>query len=83
MVKAGVIRLAQVKGTFVVPIYATADRAWHFKSWDRFMLPKPFARVTLRYGDMLDLASKEGGEAFERQRRRLQEVMLPGLYTGV
>lgn len=40
VVKAGVIRLAQVKGIFVIPIYATADRAWYFKSWDRFMLPK-------------------------------------------
>lgn len=83
VVKAGVIRLAQVEGTFVVPIYATADRAWYFKSWDRFMLPKPFARVTLRYGDMLDLASKEGEEAFERQRLRLQEIMLPGLHADV
>jgi lysophospholipid acyltransferase (LPLAT)-like uncharacterized protein len=77
--KAGVIRLAQVKGTFVVPIYATADRAWYFKSWDRFMLPKPFARVTLRYGEMLDLTSKAGEKDFERQRTRLQEIMLPGL----
>ncbi len=83
VVKAGVIRLAQVEGTFVVPLYAFADRAWYFKSWDRFMLPKPFARVTLRYGDMLDLTSKEGEEAFERQRLRLQEIMLPGLHTGV
>lgn len=83
VVKAGVIRLAQVEGTFVVPIYASADRAWYFRSWDRFMLPKPFARVTLRYGDMLDLASKTGEEDFERQRLRLQEIMLPGLHTGV
>lgn len=83
VVKAGVIRLAQVKGTFVVPIYAAADRAWYFKSWDRFMLPKPFARVTLRYGEMLDLTSKADEEDFERQRARLQEIMLPGLHTGV
>ena len=81
MVKAGVIRLAQVKGIFVIPIYSTADRAWYFKSWDRFMLPKPFARVTLRYGEMLDLTLKAGEEDFERQRARLQEIMLPGLHT--
>ncbi|MFA7177422.1 MAG: hypothetical protein WC114_09240, partial [Smithellaceae bacterium] len=62
---------------------ASADRAWYFRSWDRFMLPKPFARVTLRYGDMLDLASKAGEEDFERQRLRLQEIMLPGLHAGI
>ncbi len=81
MVKAGEIRLAQVKGIFVIPIYATADRAWYFKSWDRFMLPKPFERVNLSYGEMLDLTLKAGEEDFERQRARLLEIMLPCLHT--
>ena len=26
-----------------------ADRAWHLKTWDRFMIPKPFARVRVHY----------------------------------
>ena len=81
VVKAGVIRLARATGAMVVPIYASADRAWYLKSWDRFMLPKPFARVTLRYGDMLDLGSGTDEEGFELQRARLQEIMLPGLHT--
>lgn len=79
IVKAGVISLARATGARVVPLYASADRAWYFHSWDRFMLPKPFAHVCLRFGDMLDVSAGEGEEAFEFQRLRLQHIMQPGL----
>ncbi|MDA8125768.1 MAG: lysophospholipid acyltransferase family protein [Deltaproteobacteria bacterium] len=81
IVKAGVVSLARATGALVVPLYATADRAWYFKSWDRFMLPKPFARVTLRFGEPWDLSSQGCDGDFERQRIQLQEAMRPGLLT--
>ena len=81
IVKAGVIKLAEASGALVVPFYLSADRAWYFNSWDRFMLPKPFSRVTLRFGEMLDVSSGPSEEEFERQRLRLQEIMQPGLHT--
>jgi lysophospholipid acyltransferase (LPLAT)-like uncharacterized protein len=79
VVKAGVVSLARSSGAVVVPVYASADRAWYFNSWDRFMLPKPFARVTLRFGGMLDLNAGAGGDDFEIQRLRIQQIMQPGL----
>ena len=82
VVKAGVISLARASGAVVVPFYTSADRVWFFNSWDRFMLPKPFARVTLRFGDMINLHSGESENDFEQQRNRLQEIMLPGLHAG-
>lgn len=81
IVKAGVVKLAQASGAFVVPFYLSADRAWYFNSWDSFMLPKPFARVTLRFGEMLNLTSGASEEDFERERVRLQEIMQSGLHT--
>lgn len=81
IVKAGVVKLAQTPGTLVVPFYLSANRAWYFKSWDRFMLPKPFARVTLRYGEMIDLTSGVSEDDFENQRVRLEQIMLPALHT--
>jgi hypothetical protein len=81
IIKAGAVSLARAAGAVVVPIYATANRAWYFKSWDRFMFPKPFAKVTLRFGDMLDLTTGEGDEAFEDHRMRLQQAMQPGLIS--
>ena len=78
VIKAGVVSLARATGAVVVPVYATSDRAWYFNSWDRFMLPKPFANVNLRFGEMLDLTSGVSDKDFELQRVRLQEIMQPG-----
>jgi lysophospholipid acyltransferase (LPLAT)-like uncharacterized protein len=46
----GALVAAQRADSFIVPTVAVADRAWHLRSWDRFMIPKPFARVTIAYG---------------------------------
>ncbi len=55
---AGALLVAQRSGRPVAPVGAHASRAWRFRSWDRFMLPKPFARVTIAYGALL--AAPEG-----------------------
>ncbi len=41
---------SQRTGAHIVPIRAAASRAWRLKSWDRFLIPKPFARVDVSYG---------------------------------
>lgn len=78
-VKDGVIRLAQATGAVIVPFYASADRAWYFNSWDRFFVPKPFARVTLSFGNMIKLSFTENQDELEKQRQYLENIMLPGL----
>lgn len=35
----------------IVTMFVTVDRAWSLRSWDRFMIPKPFARLTYHFGD--------------------------------
>jgi hypothetical protein len=78
-VKPGAIQLAHAANAMIVPVYATADKAWYFKSWDRFMLPKPFARVTLHFGKMIDYNTLRRDMDFESQRLALEKTMLPGL----
>lgn len=46
----GALVAAQRSGSFILPVAASASRAWRLRSWDRFMVPKPFARVTVAYG---------------------------------
>jgi lysophospholipid acyltransferase (LPLAT)-like uncharacterized protein len=36
-------------GTWVGCFYALPDRAWQLRSWDRFLIPKPFSRVVLTW----------------------------------
>jgi len=81
VVKAGAISLARATGAVIVPMFTSADRAWYFKSWDRFMIPKPFARVTLRFGRMIDLNDSREGEDFEGHRAALEAAMRPGLIS--
>lgn len=45
----GAIVAAQRAGAPLLPIRASADRAWRLRSWDAFLIPKPFARVTIAY----------------------------------
>jgi len=79
IVKAGAISLARSTGAVLVPMFTSADRAWYFNSWDRFMIPKPFARVTLRFGRMIDLNGSCDGGDFEVHRAALEAAMRPGL----
>jgi len=51
----GTLIVAQRGRAPIVPVVAHADAAWRLKSWDRFMIPKPFARVTIAYGDPVRL----------------------------
>jgi lysophospholipid acyltransferase (LPLAT)-like uncharacterized protein len=37
----------------IVAIGVSASAAWRLGSWDAFMIPKPFARVTIAYSDPL------------------------------
>jgi lysophospholipid acyltransferase (LPLAT)-like uncharacterized protein len=83
VIKAGAISIARATGATVVPFYTVADKAWYFKSWDRFMLPKPFAHVTLRFGEMMSFPDEEGEQCFENQRAALEAIMRPGLISGI
>lgn len=36
-------------GTWVGCFYALPERAWELRSWDKFLIPKPFSRVVLTW----------------------------------
>jgi lysophospholipid acyltransferase (LPLAT)-like uncharacterized protein len=55
----GALYVAQRTGCRLVAVGAAA-RAWHLKSWDRFAIPVPFARVTVAYAPPLTIP---GGDA--------------------
>ncbi len=78
-IKAGVIKMAWESNAILVPMYTSAEHAWFFNSWDRFMLPKPFSKVTLTFGDELYLSPDGSSIDFEAQRQLLEDTMLPGL----
>lgn len=46
----GALIAAQRTGAAILPVAAHAARAWRLRSWDGFMIPKPFTRLTVAYG---------------------------------
>lgn len=47
----GVLLAALRSGTVILPMAMHASSAWQAKSWDRFTVPKPFARVCVAFGE--------------------------------
>jgi len=47
--KPGVVHLAQLLDTTVSTCYIHPHKAWQLRSWDRFLIPKPFSRVTIAW----------------------------------
>jgi len=61
-------------GAPLAMIRASAKRAWRLKSWDRFLVPKPFATVRVVYGPIVPVDAASPREAAE-QAPRLQAVL--------
>ncbi|MGH8092086.1 MAG: lysophospholipid acyltransferase family protein [Chthoniobacterales bacterium] len=72
----GIIFLAQQSGAEVVPMNMDYSSCWRVKSWDRFILPKPFSTIRVIFGPPHRVAPTMGEEDFERERRRLQDAMM-------
>jgi lysophospholipid acyltransferase (LPLAT)-like uncharacterized protein len=72
----GIIFLAQQSGAEVVPINLEYSSYWRVKSWDRFILPKPFSSVRVIFGQPHRVAMTSSDEEFERERQRLQAAMM-------
>jgi lysophospholipid acyltransferase (LPLAT)-like uncharacterized protein len=47
--KNGPVKLAQMSGEAIGSFYLLPERAWVLKSWDRFLIPKPFSRVAVSW----------------------------------
>jgi lysophospholipid acyltransferase (LPLAT)-like uncharacterized protein len=69
----GALVAAQRTGAPIVSVGIAASRAWRLRSWDGFMIPKPFAHVTVAYGT----ASVQSGNARDAaaEAPRFQELM--------
>lgn len=61
--KPGTLMLAQMTRACLLPMAFSADRYWQIDSWDRLLIPKPFARVVVTIGEPLTVARGDDIEA--------------------
>jgi hypothetical protein len=72
----GVVFLAQKTGAPVVPIHMEYSSCWRLKSWDRFLVPLPFAKLRAIFGPPLQVQPTADAGQLETERLRLQDAMM-------
>lgn len=81
--KPGAILAASATGLPIIPVAAAASRGWCLSSWDRFLVPAPFATVFVSHGAPLAIPAREEGldvaawserlaRGLDRERRRCE-----------
>jgi lysophospholipid acyltransferase (LPLAT)-like uncharacterized protein len=73
-VAPGVAVVAARAATPIVPLGVASRPAWNARSWDRFLVPPPFARVWVVYGEPIEVpagAAADPGPVLERVRAAL------------
>jgi len=60
--KMGAVQIGRLTGCSVVPFGFAAEHGWRLKSWDKFIIPRPFTRAVFVYGEPIFVPSNEGNE---------------------
>lgn len=74
-VKAGVIRLAKLSGAPLVPATYSCSNAIQLSSWDRFVVPLPFARGIFTVGTPVHVGKAADTAETEKARSALEHQL--------
>ena len=75
-VKSGALYFAQKSGAPIIPVCYSASRARFLQRWDRFVVPMPFSRVTVRVGQPIFIKPDLSEAEFEAVRKKVEDVMV-------
>jgi len=76
--KIGAVIMAHEAQVPLIPLIWGVDRCWILNSWDRFLVPKPFARIVICYTEPIWIPPSVGGKELEDYRRLLEERLNQG-----
>ncbi len=69
--KMGPIKLAQLTGAPIGAFHLEPEHAWVMRSWDRFLIPKPFTRICVSWVRATHVSADLAAEEFEPKRHQL------------
>ncbi len=75
VMQPGAIYIAMKTGHPLVPITASASFAWAVKSWDRFLVPYPGARVLVKWGEPYYVPDGLDSAGIERHRAEYENIL--------
>jgi lysophospholipid acyltransferase (LPLAT)-like uncharacterized protein len=70
--KPGPVLLARSTGVPMAVFHIALENAWVLKTWDQFMIPKPFSRVLMRVAKQMVVPADAGDAEMERLHSELQ-----------
>ncbi len=73
--KMGPIKLAQMTGAPIGAFHLQPEQAWTMKSWDRFLIPKPFTRIIVSWAQWTHVPADTPPEQFEARRQELNDAI--------
>ncbi len=73
----GIIHLARISGAPIFPISFSSSPSWRIKSWDRFMIMKPFSRGIICVGAPVKVPRQIGSdEELAKHRRIIRQALI-------
>ncbi|GAB5470496.1 MAG: lysophospholipid acyltransferase family protein [Rhodospirillales bacterium] len=75
-VKGGCVRVAQKAAIPIVPFALAQRRASYLKTWDRFVLPWPFSRGVLLFGEPVAVPMDRSLGSAEAARRAVEDSLI-------
>lgn len=73
--KPGALQASRMSGAPVIPVMAGTDSAWWIEGWDRFLVPKPFARIQVEVGEPTRVRRESSVGDLERVARELERQL--------
>jgi len=70
--KAGIAKMAQLSAAPLVPLAYAARSAWVLRTWDRFVIPKPFTRIVVAAGEPVSVPRDCDERCIEALQRRME-----------
>ena len=74
----GAVKLAESTGAPVIPIHVRFSSAWRLKTWDRFVIPKPFSRVEVTFAEPIRIPRGMDADSFKTERLKLESLLVSG-----
>ena len=73
----GVLHLARISGAPIIPLSYSASPCWRARSWDKFMIMKPFSKGLILVGEPISVPRRIGTEEeVDKYRNTIRQALI-------
>ncbi|HOY47126.1 MAG TPA: lysophospholipid acyltransferase family protein [Alphaproteobacteria bacterium] len=72
----GALYFAKMTGAPIIPVCYSCSRAWFQDRWDKYLVAKPFSKITCEFGNPIFINQKLDKKEFEDTRKNLEDFMV-------